>query len=289
MIQANVCAAQTLEANNQPLIYRTHDSPSLDKLETLREFLKSLNMTLVRSGNLRAEHFNGILKAVEGRENEELVNQVVLRSQSQAAYTTENIGHFGLNLRKYAHFTSPIRRYADLIVHRALIRALKLGPGGLEPDEEAQLDMIAADISMTERRAMNAERDTKDRLIAGFLSEKIGERFTGRINGVTKSGLFVTLADTGADGFIPISKISDDYYHFDPATHSLIGEQSRLAYQIGMDVEVQLVEAAPVAGALRFDMISEGKKVDILPRSRRSNQKPYKKRFKAGRGRSKRR
>jgi ribonuclease R len=284
MIQANVAAAESLENKRQPLIFRTHDSPSLDKLETLGDFLKSLNMTLVRSGNLRAHHFNGILNAVKDKENEELVNQVVLRSQSQAEYSPENIGHFGLNLRRYAHFTSPIRRYADLIVHRALVGALGLGPGGITPEEEKQLDVIAADISITERRAMLAERDTKDRLIAGFLSERIGDRFNGRINGVTKSGLFVTLHDTGADGFIPISKISSEYYHYDAATHSLIGEKSNLAYQIGMEVEVQLVEAAPVAGALRFDMISEGKEVEGLPRSRRTNKKPFQKRGHSNKG-----
>ena len=270
MIQANVAAAEALEAKHQALIYRIHDSPSLDKLETLREFLSSLNLSLSRAGNLRAEHFNGILSAVEGGENEELVNQVVLRSQSQAEYSPDNIGHFGLNLRKYAHFTSPIRRYADLIVHRALVKALGLGPGGITAEEEKNLDAVAADISMTERRAMAAERETKDRLIAGFLSERIGERFNGRINGVTKAGLFVTLNDTGADGFIPISKISDEYYVYDAATQSLIGDKSGLAYQIGMDVEVRLAEAAPVAGALRFDMLSEGKPVGGLPRSRRT-------------------
>jgi len=275
MIQANVCAAETLENKKQPLIYRTHDNPSLDKLESLGEFLKSMGMSIVRSGNLRAHHFNNILKAVEGKEHEELVNQVVLRSQSQAEYSPQNIGHFGLNLLKYAHFTSPIRRYADLIVHRALVGALGLGPGAITPEEEKLLDVIAADISLTERRAMQAERETNDRLIAGFLSTHIGETFSGRINGVTKSGLFVTLADTGADGFIPISKISQEYYHFDAATHSLIGEQSGLAYQMGMEVEVRLAEAAPIAGALRFDMMSEGKKASGLPRSRRTNQKPF--------------
>jgi ribonuclease R len=277
MIQANVCAAETLENKKQPLIYRTHDNPSLDKLESLGEFLKSMGMSIVRSGNLRAQHFNGILKAVEGKEHEELVNQVVLRSQSQAEYSPVNIGHFGLNLMKYAHFTSPIRRYADLIVHRALVGSLGLGPGGITPEEEKLLDVIAADISLTERRAMQAERETKDRLIAGFLSTRIGETFSGRINGVTKSGLFVTLADTGADGFIPISKISQEYYHYDAATHSLIGGQSGLAYQMGMEVEVRLAEAAPVAGALRFDMMSEGKKASGLPRSRRTNQRPFQK------------
>lgn len=273
MIQANVCAAESLENRKQNLIYRIHDAPSQEKIAKLTDFLKSLNLSIVKAGNLRAESFNGILKSVAGTENEELVNQVILRTQSAAEYSPDNIGHFGLNLRKYAHFTSPIRRYADLIVHRALVGSLALGEGGLTPAEEDLLDVIAADISITERRAMNAERETVDRLIAGFLSEQIGERFNGRINGVTRSGLFVTLTDSGADGFIPISKISDDYYHFDPATHSLIGERSRTSYQMGMDVEVRLVEAAPVAGALRFEMISEGKPVKGLERSARTNQR----------------
>lgn len=273
MIQANVCAAESLEARKQNLIYRIHDAPSQEKLARITDFLKSLNLSIIKTGNLRAENFNGILKSVAGTENEELVNQVVLRTQSAAEYSPDNIGHFGLNLRKYAHFTSPIRRYADLIVHRALVGSLALGEGGITPQEEGMLDVIAADISITERRAMNAERETIDRLIAGFLCEQIGESFNGRINGVTKSGLFVTLADSGADGFIPISKISDDYYHFDPATHTLTGERTRTSYQMGMDVEVRLVEAAPVAGALRFEMISEGKPVKGLERSARTNQR----------------
>lgn len=282
MIQANVAAAETLERRKQKLIFRTHDSPSLDRLEALREFLKSMNLSLSRSGNLRAHHFNGILASVEGSEQEELVNQVILRSQAQAEYSPENIGHFGLNLMKYAHFTSPIRRYADLIVHRALVTALDLGPGGLTAEQEAQLEEIAAEISLTERRAMQAERDTKDRLIAAYLSERIGERFTGRINGVTRAGLFVTLSDTGADGFVPISKISREYYHFDPATHSLIGDESGLAYQMGMPVEVRLEEAAPIAGALRFEMLSEGQRLPGVSRSRRSNKRS------GGRGRGRR-
>ena len=271
MIQANVSAAETLEQRQQELIYRVHDKPSLDKMEALSEFLRSMSLSIVRSGNIHARDFNGILARVDGTDQEELVNQVVLRSQSQAEYTPENIGHFGLNLRKYAHFTSPIRRYADLIVHRALVKALGLGPGGITPEEEDQLDVIAADISLTERRAMAAERETIDRLIAGFLSERIGDRFMGRINGVTKAGMFVTLADTGADGFIPISQISDEYWHYDPATHSLIGADSETAYQMGMEVEVRLVEAAPVAGALRFEMLSGGKPSKGLPRSRKTN------------------
>ncbi len=273
MIQANVCAAETLERKKQSLIYRVHEPPSLDKMEKLREFLTSLDMTLAKPGNLRAMHFNQILSQVRGSENEELVSQVILRSQSQAVYAAENLGHFGLQLSRYAHFTSPIRRYADLIVHRALVGSLGLGEGGITPHEEATLDEIAAGICITERRAMQAERETIDRLIAGFLSEQIGATFNGRINGVTKAGLFVTLDDTGADGFIPISLLGDEYYIFDETVHAVIGETTGQQYQMGQKVEVKLVEAAPVAGALRFEMISEGVEGSGLPRSRNTNKR----------------
>ena len=273
MIQANVCAAETLERKKQQLIYRVHEPPSLDKMEKLREFLTSLDMTLAKPGNLRASHFNQILSQVRGTENEEVVSQVVLRSQSQAVYAAENQGHFGLQLSKYAHFTSPIRRYADLIVHRALVGSLGLGEGGITPNEEKTLDDIAAGICITERRAMQAERETIDRLIAGFLAEQIGATFHGRINGVTKAGLFVTLDDTGADGFIPISLLGDEYFIFDDTVHAVIGESTGQQYQMGQRVEVKLVEAAPVAGALRFEMISEGVEGSGLPRSRNTNKR----------------
>ncbi len=279
MIQANVAAAETLERRKQKLVYRVHDAPSLAKLESLREFLHTMNLSLARAGNIRAAHFNQILNRVEGSDREELVNQVVLRSQSQAEYSPTNLGHFGLNLMRYAHFTSPIRRYADLIVHRALVAALGLGEGGLTPAEEEQLEVVAADISLAERRAMQAERDTVDRLIAMHLSERIGETFKGRIGGVTRAGLFVTLAQTGADGFIPISKISDEYFHFDEASYSLIGADTGLAYQMGQEVEVRLAEAQPVAGALRFDMLSPGNPAKAnrgAAASKRKSHKPAK-------------
>ncbi len=257
MIQANVCAAETLERHEQPLIYRIHDSPSLAKQEALREFLKTLEITLARGAELKPAQFNNILSRVRGSEHEELVNQVVLRSQSQAEYNPDNIGHFGLTLSKYAHFTSPIRRYADLIVHRALIRALKLGEGSLTKDEEQQLAEIATEISFTERRAMLAERETVDRLIAHHLAAHLGDEFSARINGVTKAGLFVTLATYGADGFIPISTLGNEYYLYDEASHTVAGERSGKGYRLGDVVDVKLIEALPVAGALRFEMISE--------------------------------
>ncbi|WP_183794662.1 MULTISPECIES: ribonuclease R [unclassified Rhizobium] len=267
MIQANVAAAETLEKKKQPLIYRVHDGPSLSKQEILREFLATLGITLAKGGNMRANNFNGILAKAEDTPHQTMVNEMVLRSQSQAIYSPENIGHFGLNLMKYAHFTSPIRRYADLIVHRALVGSLGFGEGGITPDEEAALDDIAAEISTFERRAMAAERETVDRLIAHHLAGRIGEEFDGRVGGVTKSGLFVALPDYGADGFIPISTLGMDYFIYDEAHQALSGEKTGLGYRLGDSVKVKLVEAIPLAGALRFEMVSEGRKMPTAVRS----------------------
>ena len=190
----------------------------------------------------------------------------MLRTQAQAEYSPENIGHFGLNLRRYAHFTSPIRRYADLIVHRALVRALRLGPGGLQDGIEAELPEIAAKISAAERRAMAAERDTIDRLVAHWLADRVGATFSGRISGVTRAGLFVKLNETGADGFVPMRSLGSDYFHYDEARHAVIGSRSGETHRLGDAVEVKLVEAVPLAGALRFELLSDGR---VLPRKDR--------------------
>ncbi|WP_245292500.1 ribonuclease R [Rhizobium sp. 9140] len=267
MIQANVAAAETLEIKRQPLVYRVHDAPSLAKQETLREFLATLDLTLVKGGNMRANHFNGILAKAEDQPYETIVNQMVLRSQSQAVYSPENIGHFGLNLMKYAHFTSPIRRYADLIVHRALVGSLGLGEGAITPAEEGALEDIAAEISTFERRAMAAERDTIDRLIAHHLSGRVNEEFDGRVSGVTKSGLFISLPQYGADGFVPISTLGRDYFIFDEAHMALVGDKTGLGYRLGDEVRVKLVDAVPLAGALRFEMLDEGRKMPTATRS----------------------
>ncbi len=258
MIQANVAAAETLEKKRTPLVYRVHDQPSLAKLESLREFLATMDMKIAKQGNMEPDMFNRILERVNGTPQAYLVNEVVLRSQSQAEYSPVNIGHFGLNLRKYAHFTSPIRRYADLIVHRGLITSLALGSDGLPNGIEETLPGIAEAISGAERRAMQAERETIDRLIAEWLSDRVGAIFNGRISGVTKAGLFIRLNETGADGFIPISTLGADYFAYDEARHSLIGSRTGETYQLGDAVEVKLIEAAPFAGALRFEMVSEG-------------------------------
>ena len=260
MILANVAAAETLERARVPLIYRVHDEPALEKIQALREFLHTLDISLPKSQALRPADFNRILARVEGSDVEKLVHEVVLRSQSQAEYAAENYGHFGLNLRRYAHFTSPIRRYADLTVHRSLIRALKLGRDGLPDSEDVRsLGEIAAKISASERRAMVAERETVDRLIAHFLSEKVGVIFDGHIGGVTRAGLFVKLDDTGADGFIPVRTLGSDYFRYREAEHALVGDASGEMHRLGDRVKVRLVEAVPVAGALRFELLSEGR------------------------------
>ena len=207
MILANVAAAETLEAEKSHLIYRAHDEPSVEKLNALSEFLATIGIKLAKGQVIKPMQFNDILAKVRGTEHENIVNEIVLRTQAQAEYVAENYGHFGLHLRRYAHFTSPIRRYADLVVHRALVRALDLGPGGLPDMGREHLAEIAARISAAERRAMAAERETTDRLIATFLAEQIGASFEGRISGVTHAGLFVKLADTGADGFMPAATL----------------------------------------------------------------------------------
>ncbi|KZM50281.1 ribonuclease R [Labrenzia sp. OB1] len=259
MIQANVSAAETLEKQKTALLYRVHDASTPEKLEALKDFLGTLNMKLPSSGGLRPSAFNTILSRVKDTPHAHLVNEVVLRSQAQAEYAPQNIGHFGLNLRRYAHFTSPIRRYADLLVHRGLISALGLGKDGLPDGIESKLDVIGAEISAAERRAMLAERDTIDRLIALWMSDQIGATFQGRVAGVVKSGLFVRLQDTGADGFVPASTIGLDYYRYDEGSHALIGDKTGETYQLGDQVEVRLVDAAPFAGSLTFELISHGR------------------------------
>jgi len=265
MIAANVAAAETLEAKRSPLIYRVHDAPSKEKLTSLGEFLATIGMKLPKAGTLKPAQFNRILADTRATPTAELVGEVVLRSQSQAEYSPHNFGHFGLNLRRYAHFTSPIRRYADLTVHRALIRALDFGAGGLTDMEMGELDEIAAAISDTERRAMAAERDTTDRLIAAYLADRIGASFHARVSGLVRTGLFVRLMETGADGFVPASGIGHEYFYHDEVRQALVGEDTGLAYQLGDPVEVRLVEAIPTAGALRFDMLSEGRHIGIKP------------------------
>ncbi|MBV9287437.1 MAG: RNB domain-containing ribonuclease, partial [Hyphomicrobiales bacterium] len=267
MILANVAAAETLEAARSPLLYRAHDAPSVEKLNDLVEFLGTIGVKLAKGDRVRPSHFNGVLGRVKGQAVEALVNEVVLRAQAQAEYSHENYGHFGLNLRRYAHFTSPIRRYADLVVHRALIRALKLGDGGLDDMRAGGLAQIAEHVSAAERRAMAAERETVDRLVAAHLADRVGALFEARVAGVTRVGLFVKLSETGADGFVPAATLGDDYFRFEEATRSLVGVRTRVAYRLGDAVRVRLMEAAPFAGALRFEIVSAAE-TERAPRRR---------------------
>jgi ribonuclease R len=269
MILANVAAAESLERASVPLIYRVHDAPDPERVNALREFLKTIDISVPKGGELHAAQFNHILARVKGRDVEKLVNEVVLRTQAQAEYAAENYGHYGLNLRRYAHFTSPIRRYADLVVHRGLIRAGKLGDGALpETEDPRSLGEVSASISAAERRAMKAERETFDRLLAHFLADRVGATFEGRISGVTRVGLFVKLDDTGADGFIPARTIGSEYFRFHEDRHALVGNASGESYRLGDRVTVKLVEAVPLAGALRFELLSEGRHEGVRPSKR---------------------
>jgi ribonuclease R len=259
MILANVAAAEQLNSKRSPLLFRIHEEPSMEKLRALEEFLRSSNIPFSLGQVVRSKHFNRILQQAKGTPNQQVVNEVVLRSQAQAVYSPKNAGHFGLSLANYAHFTSPIRRYADLIVHRALIKSLKLGADGLSDQDISLLEDTAEKISAAERRSMLAERETNDRMVAAHLSEQLGAHFKGRISGVVSAGLFVVLKDTGADGFIPASSLGQEFFAFVPAQHALVGASSGETYQLGDEVEVRLMEVAPIRGGLRFEMQSDGK------------------------------
>lgn len=257
MILANVAAAETLEERQQPCMYRVHEEPALDKVEALRGFLKSLDYTLAKGQVLRPALFNNILEKASGTTHEQVINDVVLRSQSQAYYGPVNAGHFGLALPRYAHFTSPIRRYSDTLVHRALVSGLKLGDGGLADHDRQKFSEIAEHISGTERRAMLAERESNDRYIAAYMSDHLGNVFNGRISGVTRFGLFISVVGTGGDGLVPVTSMFSDYYRHEPEQHRLVGEHTGKIYRLGDVVEVKLVEANPISGGLRFDLMDQ--------------------------------
>jgi len=254
MVLANVAAAETLEKARTPLIYRVHEEPSKEKLFAFSDYLRTIGVNFAKGQVMKPGVFNRILQNVKAGPHEKVMNDVVLRTQAQAIYAPENVGHFGLNLAKYAHYTSPIRRYADLIVHRALVRALKLGDGGLTDREATRLGEIAEHISMTERRAMAAERDSSDRYVAAFMADRVGARFDARITGVTRFGLFVRLADTGAEGFLPARALGTEYFRHDERRHAMIGDRTGTVYRLGDIVAVRLAEAAPLTGGLRFEL-----------------------------------
>jgi ribonuclease R len=257
MIMANVSAAESLEKARQPLIYRVHESK--EKLFAFSDYLKSIGLAFAKGQVMKPAVFNRILARAKGTPHQEVINDVVLRTQAQAVYAPENVGHFGLNLPRYAHFTSPIRRYADLVVHRALIRACNLGQDGLTDNEIARLGETSDHISATERRAMAAERDSVDRYVAAFMEDRVGAVFQGRIAAVTRFGLFVRLAETGADGLLPMRALGFEFFRHDEKRHALVGARSGKAYRLGDKIAVRLAEAAPLTGGLRFDLVDDDK------------------------------
>jgi len=254
MVLANVAAAETLEKARTPLIYRVHEEPSKEKLYAFSDYLKTIGMAFAKGQVMKPAVFNRILAGAKDGPHQAVMNDVVLRTQAQAIYDPNNLGHFGLNLAKYAHYTSPIRRYADLVVHRALIRALKLGDSGLTDKEIARLVETAEHISMTERRAMAAERDSTDRYVAAFMQDRVGAEFDARVTGVTRFGLFVRLAETGAEGLLPARVLGMEYFRHDERRHALVGDRSGTVYGLGDILRVRLAEAAPLTGGLRFDL-----------------------------------
>ncbi|MCF6273790.1 MAG: ribonuclease R [Rhodobacteraceae bacterium] len=267
MVMANVCAAETLEKAKADFIYRIHEEPNPDKMEALHETVQSVGMVLAKGQRLQTAQLNRLLDQAAGGEHAELINMIVLRSMTQAYYGPKNLGHFGLNLQRYAHFTSPIRRYADLIVHRALIAAHDWGDDGLTPAEAENLEAISEHISKTERRSMLAERDTTDRYLSAFLSEQVGSAFAGVVSGVARFGIFVKLDETGADGLIPVSRLGHEYFTFDEDSRTLTGEYSGRVLRAGLRAKVQLVEADPLTGGLLLELLEvDGK---ALPTSRK--------------------
>ncbi len=255
MILANVAAAEELVRLKQPLLFRVHEEPSPLKLEALREVAEASGLVLAKGQVLKTSHLNRLLSQAQGTEFDELINLTTLRSMTQAYYNPENFGHFGLALRNYAHFTSPIRRYSDLIVHRALIAGHKWGKDGLSTWDIENLDETAKLISEAERRSMAAERDTTDRYLAAFLADRVGSTFAGRISGVQRFGLFVRLDETGADGLIPIRAVGREFFHYDEGSQTLMGADTGLNIGIGQRVVVKLAEAVPVTGGLVLELV----------------------------------
>ena len=268
MVLANVAAAETLLEKKIPLLFRIHEEPTPAKLESLRETAQAAGFTLAKGQVLQTSHLNKLLNDAAGTDEAELINLSTLRSMTQAYYGPAHLGHFGLALLSYAHFTSPIRRYADLIVHRALITAHGWGKDGLRPEDFETLEQTGAHISDTERRSMMAERDTTDRYLAAYLSERVGNEFTGRISGIARFGVFVKLDETGADGLLPMRALGWEYFHHDADTQTLMGADTGMVISLGQRVKVRLSEAVPVTGGILLELLElEDQKISQGSRS----------------------
>ncbi|HEY0326637.1 MAG TPA: VacB/RNase II family 3'-5' exoribonuclease, partial [Allosphingosinicella sp.] len=258
MIAANVAAAKALEAKKTAVMYRVHEPPSREKLVALKEYLKTFEIEFALGQVIRPGTFNRIIERVGEADFRPQVMEQILRTQTQAYYGPENHGHFGLALGSYAHFTSPIRRYADLVVHRALVRAYRLDPEAkatqLTDQDEAAMDVTGELISQLERRAMMAERETLDRYVAAYLSEQVGTLVDCRITGVQPFGFFATVEGLGGDGLVPAATLGREYFRYDEGAQTLVGEDSGETFEPGMRLKLRLAEADPVSGSLRFEL-----------------------------------
>ncbi|MCW1383386.1 VacB/RNase II family 3'-5' exoribonuclease [Novosphingobium sp. KCTC 2891] len=286
MIAANVAAAKALEAKVAPVVYRIHEPPSREKLIALKDYLATFDRKLALGQVITPSLFNRLLKDVSDEAEKALIMEAVLRSQTQAYYGPQNAGHFGLSLGSYAHFTSPIRRYSDLLVHRALVDAYDLEQPrpkggevppatGLSDRDRSDLGRVSEAISVAERRAMEAERETIDRYVAAWLSARVGEVFDTRVTGVQKFGLFATIVGLGGDGLVPISTLGAERFGYDEKAHRLIGEQSGVEFAMGMMLKLRLAEANPLTGALKFEPVDVAEGVRrIERRGGRADSKP---------------
>lgn len=277
MVLANICAAETLSNKKVPAIYRIHEEPTLEKINALNETIRSIDLNLKKLNSLKTADLNQLLKLASTTDHSNMINLSILRTMTQAYYSNKLSAHFGLNLQKYAHFTSPIRRYADLIVHRALIATHNWDTTLIPADETSDLGAIARHISLTERRSMSAERDTIDRYLARFLKDKIGGEFYCLISGITRFGIFIQLDEIGADGLIPLSNLGSEYYKFDENENSLTGKASKTKIKVGMSARVSLLEADETSGGLRFKLIElNGQLFDKLVSHKKLKKKKYK-------------
>ena len=254
MIAANVAAARALEAKRAPVMYRVHEAPGREKLVALKDYLATFDMEFALGQVIKPATFNRIIERIGDSDARAEIMEQLLRTQMQARYGPERLGHFGLSLATYAHFTSPIRRYADLLVHRALVSAYRLGDGGLPPGEDEKFDQIGEQISMLERRAMEAERETVDRYVAAFLADRVGQLVECRITGVQPFGFFATVEALGGDGLVLAQTLGQEYFRYDEAARQLVGEQSGDVYRVGQRLTLRLAEANPVSGSLRFEL-----------------------------------
>jgi ribonuclease R len=254
MIAANVAAARALEAKKAPVMYRVHEPPSREKLVALKDYLKTFGVEFTLGQVIKPGTFNRVIERIGDSDGRPDVMEQLLRTQMQARYGPERLGHFGLALATYAHFTSPIRRYADLLVHRSLVKAYGLGDGGLPQGDEERFEQIGEQISMLERRAMEAERDTIDRYVAAFLADQVGQLVECRISGVQPFGFFAAVQDLGGDGLVLAKDLGQEYFRYDEAAKALVGDESGETYRVGQRLTLRLAEANPVSGSLRFEL-----------------------------------